>query len=122
MTYDTQFYGSVWLHSSKQHFLLYHTLHVCNNVSLLLDQLLTFTLFFIVLVILWQHVFFRTYHFPLSGGLQCNSSRRHMFPPYVCDGDNSGNCVIDGHFPRVFVVCDHESVNGIWEYVHTHSL
>ena len=45
MTYDAPFYGSLWLHSSKQHLLLYHTLHICNNVSLFRDQLLTFTLF-----------------------------------------------------------------------------
>ena len=45
MTYDTPFYGSLWLHSSKQHLLLYHTLHVCDNVSLFMDQLLTFQLF-----------------------------------------------------------------------------
>ena len=45
MTYDDSFYGSLWLHSSKQHLLLYHTVHICNNVSLFMDQLLTFTLF-----------------------------------------------------------------------------
>ena len=53
MTSDAPFYGSLWLHSSKWHFLLYHTLHVCDNVSLFMDQLLTFTLFLIILVILW---------------------------------------------------------------------
>ena len=37
----------------KWHFLLYHTLHVCDNVSLFMDQSLTFTVFLIVLVILW---------------------------------------------------------------------
>ena len=45
MTYGTAFYGSLWLHSSKRHLLLYHTLHVCDNVSLFMDQVLTFTLF-----------------------------------------------------------------------------
>ena len=46
MTYDAPFYGSLWLCSLKQHLLLYHTLHECNNVCLFMDQLLTFTLFF----------------------------------------------------------------------------
>ena len=45
MTYDTPFYGSLWLHSSKHHLLLYNTFDICNNVSLFMDQLLTFTLF-----------------------------------------------------------------------------
>ena len=46
MTYDTPFYGSLWLCSSEQHLLLHHTLHVCDNESLFMDQLLTFTLSF----------------------------------------------------------------------------
>ena len=48
MSYDTPFYVSLWLHSSKQHLLLFHTptLNVCDNESLFMDQLLTFTLCF----------------------------------------------------------------------------
>ena len=46
MTYDAPFYGSLWLHSSKWHSLLYDTLHVCDYVSLFMDQLLTVTLCF----------------------------------------------------------------------------
>ena len=46
MTYDTPFCASLWLHSAKQHLLLCHTLHICNNGSLFMDQLLTFTLCF----------------------------------------------------------------------------
>ena len=46
MTYDAPFYGSLWLHSSKWHSLLYDTLHVCDYASLFMDQLLTVTLCF----------------------------------------------------------------------------
>ena len=45
MTYDAPFYGSLWLCSLKQHLLLYQTMYICDNVSLFMDQLLTFTLF-----------------------------------------------------------------------------
>ena len=121
MTYDTPFYGSLWLCSSKQH-LLYPTLHICDNVSCFMDQLLTLTLFFDHFPHSLITCNFRTYHFPLSTGLHSSSSRRHMSPPYICCGDDSESSIMDESVICHWTLDDerntYSSGNASWHTAH----
>ena len=65
--HHSPFYGSLWLHSSKQQLLLYPTLHICDNVSLFIDQLLTLSLFLdhfshSLVTCIFQNIPFSTFH------------------------------------------------------------